>query len=180
VLIGELWLPDADRLIRYLRADELHTAFNFDYLSCAWEPLRLRECIDAALTAHAPVDAPTTWVISNHDVTRPVTRYGRDDTAFSFEAKRVGTPTDLARGTRRARACRVALDGAAGLDLLLPGRGARSSRGGGHPDDRKRDPMWFRSGRRDPGRDGCRVPIPLGGRPAAVRLQPGRCRPASG
>jgi len=31
------------------------------------------------------------------------------------------------------------------------------------PDDLRRDPMWFRSGGRDPGRDGCRVPIPWAG-----------------
>ena len=35
---------------------------------------------------------------SNHDVTRVVTRYGRADTSFSFAAKRIGTPTDLALG----------------------------------------------------------------------------------
>ena len=46
-------------------------------------------------------DAPATWVLSNHDVTRPVTRYGRADTSFAFESKRRGTPTDLERGTRR-------------------------------------------------------------------------------
>ena len=163
VLIGELWLPDADRLIRYLRADELHTAFNFDYLSCAWEPLRLRESIDAALTAHAPVDAPTTWVISNHDVTRPVTRYGRDDTAFSFEAKRVGTPTDLARGTRRARAAALLSMALPGSMYIYQGEELGLPEVEDIPDDRKRDPMWFRSGRRDPGRDGCRVPIPWEG-----------------
>ena len=55
----------------------------------------MRTSIDATLDAHAPVDAPTTWVLSNHDVTRPVTRYGRADTSFAFEAKRAGTPTDL-------------------------------------------------------------------------------------
>jgi alpha-glucosidase len=163
VLIGELWLPDPDRLTRYLRADELHTAFNFDYLSCAWEPLRMRECIDAALTAHAPVDAPTTWVISNHDVTRPVTRYGRDDTAFSFEAKRVGTPTDLARGTRRARAAALLSMALPGSMYVYQGEELGLPEVEDIPDDRKRDPMWFRSGRRDPGRDGCRVPIPWEG-----------------
>ena len=47
-------------------------------------------------------------------MTRPVTRYGRADTSFSFETKREGTPTDLARGTRRARA-------AALLAMALPG-----------------------------------------------------------
>ena len=178
VLIGELWLPDPDRLMRYLRADELHTAFNFDYLSCAWEPPRMRECIDAALTAHAPVDAPTTWVISNHDVTRPVTRYGRDDTAFSFEAKRVGTPTDLARGTRRARAAALLSMALPGSMYVYQGEELGLPEVEDIPDDRKRDPMWFRSGRRDPGRDGCRVPIPWEGDRPPYGFSPDGADPA--
>ena len=87
----------------------------------------------SALAAHAPVDAPATWVLSNHDVTRPVTRYGRAETGFSFETKREGTPTDLARG-RAPRSCsRAAGDGAARVDVHLPGRGARPAGGGEHP-----------------------------------------------
>ena len=43
VLIGEVWLPDAERLTRYLRPGELHSAFNFDFLCCAWDSARLRE-----------------------------------------------------------------------------------------------------------------------------------------
>ena len=31
------------------------------------------------------------------------------------------------------------------------------------PHDRRQDPMWHRSGGRDPGRDGCRIPIPWDG-----------------
>jgi alpha-glucosidase len=31
------------------------------------------------------------------------------------------------------------------------------------PADRRQDPMWLRSGGRDPGRDGCRVPLPWSG-----------------
>ncbi len=42
VLIGEVWMPDIERFARYLRPDELHTAFNFDFLTCPWEPARLR------------------------------------------------------------------------------------------------------------------------------------------
>src|SRR2546430_1815889 len=87
LLVGEIWLPDADRLARYLRPDELHTAFNFDFLACPWEPGQLRASIVSALAAHALVDAPATWVLSNPDVTRPVTRYGRADTPFAFESK---------------------------------------------------------------------------------------------
>ncbi len=37
VLIGEIWLPDAERFALYLRDDELHTAFNFDFLACPWD-----------------------------------------------------------------------------------------------------------------------------------------------
>src|SRR4029077_9277842 len=34
VLVGEIWLPDADRLPPYLPPDGLHTAFHFDFLGC--------------------------------------------------------------------------------------------------------------------------------------------------
>ncbi|MGN6501523.1 MAG: alpha-amylase family glycosyl hydrolase, partial [Pseudolysinimonas sp.] len=36
VLVGELWLPEIDRFVAYLRPDELHTAFNFDFLARPW------------------------------------------------------------------------------------------------------------------------------------------------
>jgi alpha-glucosidase len=163
VLVGEMWIPDAERLGLYLRPTELHTAFNFDLLSCPWEPDRLRDSIETTLRTHAGVGAPATWVLSNHDVTRPVTRYGRADTSFAFAAKRAGTPTDLALGRRRARA-------AALLTMALPGsvyvyQGEEL----GLPEvediepDRIQDPMHFRSGGVDPGRDGARVPLPWSG-----------------
>ncbi|WBB77054.1 glycoside hydrolase family 13 protein [Micromonospora sp. WMMD1128] len=162
-LVGEVWLPDRQRFANYLRPDELHTAFNFDFLGCAWDAVALRESIDGTLAAHAPVGAPATWVLSNHDVTRHVTRYGRADTTFSFAAKREGIPTDLELGTRRARA-------AALLSLALPGA-AYVYQGEelglweveDIPYELRQDPMWERSGRVDPGRDGCRVPLPWQG-----------------
>ncbi|MFI7213546.1 glycoside hydrolase family 13 protein [Micromonospora maritima] len=162
-LVGEVWLPDRQRFAHYLRPDELHTAFNFDFLGCAWDAGALRESIDGTLAAHAPVGAPATWVLSNHDVTRHVTRYGRADTRFSFAAKREGIPTDLELGTRRARA-------AALLSLALPGA-AYVYQGEelglweveDIPYELRQDPMWERSGRVDPGRDGCRVPLPWQG-----------------
>jgi alpha-glucosidase len=163
LLVGEVWLPDAERLARYLRADELHTAFNFDFLACPWERDRLQVSIDAALAAHALVDAPPTWVLSNHDVTRPVTRYGRDDTSFSFEAKRAGTPTDLARGTRRARAAAVLTMALPGSMYVYQGEELGLPEVEDIPSHLRRDPMHARSGGVDPGRDGCRVPLPWSG-----------------
>ncbi|MFD3377786.1 MULTISPECIES: glycoside hydrolase family 13 protein [unclassified Streptomyces] len=159
VFVGEVWLPDSERFARYLRPDELHTAFNFSFLSCPWEEARLRAAIDDTLAEHAPVGAPATWVLCNHDVTRTVTRYGRQDTAFDFATKTYNTPTDLRLGTRRARA-------AALLTLALPGsvyiyQGEELGLPEAEiPRDRIQDPMHFRSGGTDPGRDGCRVPLP--------------------
>ncbi|MFC7494101.1 MULTISPECIES: glycoside hydrolase family 13 protein [unclassified Nocardioides] len=162
VLIGEIWLPDAERFARYLRPDVLHSAFNFDFMASPWDAKALRVSIEQTLDVHDRVGAPATWVLSNHDVTRPVTRYGREDTAFAFETKRFGTPTDLELGTRRARAAALlamALPGAfylyQGEELGLPEADI--------PPDRVEDPMHARSGGVDPGRDGCRVPFPWSG-----------------
>jgi alpha-glucosidase len=163
MLVGEVWLPDVERFVRYLRPDELHTAFNFDFLACPWEPGPTRASIESALAAHAPVDAPATWVLSNHDVTRPVTRYGRADTRFAFETKRAGTPTDLLRGTRRARAAALLAMALPGSMYVYQGEELGLPEAENIPSDRRQDPMWHRSGGVDPGRDGCRVPIPWSG-----------------
>jgi alpha-glucosidase len=163
VLIGEVWLPDADRLARYLRPDELHTAFNFDFLGCPWEAQRIRASIDASLAVHEPVGAPATWVLSNHDVTRPVTRYGRADSSFAFATKRPGVPTDLERGTRRARAAALLTMALPGAMYVYQGEELGLPEVEDIPPERRRDPMWLRSDGNDPGRDGCRVPIPWSG-----------------
>lgn len=163
VLVGEVWVPEAERFARYLRPDELHSAFNFDFLNCAWGEEPMRAVIDLTLAVHAPVGAPPTWVLSNHDVTRHVTRYGRVDTSFGFDNRQHGVPTDLDLGTRRARA-------AALLTLALPG-GVYVYQGDelglwevtDIPDESRDDPVWERSGHQDFGRDGCRVPLPWSG-----------------
>ena len=178
VLVGEIWLPDPDRLARYLRPDELHTAFNFDFLGCPWDAGRLHVSIDSALSAHAPVDAPATWVLSNHDVTRPVTRYGRADSSFAFESKRAGTPTDLERGTRRARAAALLAMALPGSLYVYQGEELGLPEVEDIPNDRRQDPMWLRSGGVDPGRDGCRIPIPWSGdRPSYGFSDDGSARP---
>ncbi|MEO6703563.1 MAG: glycoside hydrolase family 13 protein [Jatrophihabitantaceae bacterium] len=163
VLIGELWLPDADRFALYLRPDELHTAFNFDFLVCPWDERRLRHSIEATLAAHARVGAPATWVLSNHDVTRVVTRYGRADTSFSFAAKRHCVETDLVLGHRRARAAALLAAALPGSLYIYQGDELGLPEVEDIPTDQLTDPMYFRSGGQDPGRDGCRVPLPWSG-----------------
>jgi alpha-glucosidase len=151
------------RLADYLRPDELHTAFNFDFLKCALEADKLGEVIDRTITDLAKVGAPATWVLSNHDEVRHVTRYGRADTGVTTPMRDQGHPTDLTLGTRRARA-------AALLMLALPG-GAYVYQGEelglyeveDLAESVLQDPTWERSGHTVRGRDGCRVPLPWTG-----------------
>lgn len=160
VLVGEVWLPDTERFARFLRPDEMHTAFNFDFMARPWDAKALRESITTTLDAHAPVGAPATWVLSNHDVTRPVTRYGRADSSFAFTAKRFGTPTDLDLGRRRARAAALLVAALPGALYVYQGDELGLPEVEDLPRELLQDPMHDRSGGVDPGRDGCRVPLP--------------------
>jgi alpha-glucosidase len=162
IFVAEAWVDRPERLARYVQPGELHSAFNFDYLRAPWSAPELRATIDSSLDALGSVGAPSTWVLSNHDVERHPTRYGRKETAALVGVQRATDPgpVDLALGLRRARA-------AAFLTLALPG-GAYVYQGEelglpevlDIPDAALRDPIWKRSGYTRRGRDGCRVPLP--------------------
>lgn len=159
--VAEAWVEPPERLARYVRDDELHSAFNFDYLKAAWSASDLRRSIDESVTVLASVGAPATWVLENHDVERVVTRYGREVTAAGEGSSRIADgPVDERLGRHRARAAGL-------LMLALPG-GAYIYQGQelglpevlDLPEDALQDPVWERSGRTRRGRDGCRVPLP--------------------
>jgi alpha-glucosidase len=162
-LIGEVWMPDHERFARYLRPDELHTAFNFEFLRCPWDATALRACVDSAIAAHAPVGAPASWVLSNHDVTRHVTRFGREITSFDFANRHHGEPVDLALGTRRARAALLLTLALPGAMYVYQGEELGLEEVEDLPDELRDDPMWHRTAGADPGRDGCRIPLPWSG-----------------
>jgi alpha-glucosidase len=163
VFVSEAVVAGPERLARYVRPDELHTSFNFDYLRAPWDADGLRAAIDGTLSALAPVGAPPTWVLSSHDETRHVTRFGRAASGAGTMGFDASSPTDLALGLRRARA-------AALLTLALPG-GAYLYQGEelglpeveDLPEEVLQDPTWERSGHTARGRDGCRVPLPWSG-----------------
>jgi alpha-glucosidase len=163
VLIGEIWLADAARLASYLSPDELHSVFNFPYLCCPWDAGRLREVIDSTLAFHIAAGAPPTWVLSNHDVDRHVSRYGRADTSFGLDRRDHSQPVDLELGTRRARAAALLTMALPGSVYLYQGEELGLWEVEDIPDERRQDPIWFRTGGADPGRDGCRVPLPWAG-----------------
>lgn len=144
--VAEAWLDSPARIARYVRPDELHQAFNFGYLLAPLRAGAMREVIQSSLDASAEVGAPTTWVLGNHDVVRPVTRYGDG-------------PVGLARA-RAAALLTLALPGSMyiyqGEELGLPEVLDL-------PEEVLQDPNWERSGHTVRGRDGARVPLPWSG-----------------
>ncbi|MER6254078.1 glycoside hydrolase family 13 protein [Streptomyces sp. NPDC001584] len=128
--VAEAWAPTSERLALYVRPDELHQAFNFRFLNCPWDPAAMRTVIDESLAATTAVGAPTTWVLSNHDVVRHVTRYG-------------GGP----RGLARARAAALLMLALPGSAYLYQGEELGLPEVADLPDQVRRDPA-FRRGRR--------------------------------
>ncbi len=161
VLVAESWAPTPERLANYIRSDEMHTAFNFDFLESHWAAADLRTSITRSLAASGAVGAPTTWVLSNHDVVRHPTRLALPQVGKRVNGLKATDPQpDEALGLRRARAATLmmlALPGSAyvyqGEELGLPEHTTL-------PDDVRQDPTYFRHDGEVAGRDGCRVPIP--------------------
>ncbi|MFI0219006.1 glycoside hydrolase family 13 protein [Streptomyces lydicus] len=144
--VAEAWAPTAERLALYVRPDELHQAFNFQFLNAPWQADALRAVIDASLAATTSVGAPTTWVLSNHDVVRHTTRLGG--------------------GLARARAATLLMLALPGSAYLYQGEELGLPEVTDLPDDVRQDPAFFRGSRaggQDGFRDGCRVPLPWTG-----------------
>ncbi|MEW9550268.1 glycoside hydrolase family 13 protein [Nonomuraea sp. NPDC050783] len=134
--VAEAWVSSPERLARYIGPDELHQAFNFEFMMADFHAKSFRAVIEKSLAEAELVGAPTTWVLSNHDKPRHVTRHG-----------------SLARA-RAATLLMLALPGSAylynGEELGLPEVLDL-------PDELRQDPAFLRRGE---SRDGCRVPIP--------------------
>ena len=163
IFVAEAWVAPPQRLARYVRPDELHTAFNFDFLRCSWSAQSFRSVIDSSLAALHAVGAPATWVLSNHDVTRHVTRYGRPVTRGTGPQHEPHVPADLALGERRARAGLLLMLALPGGVYVYQGEELGLEEVEDLPEDVLQDPTWHRSGHTVRGRDGCRVPLPWSG-----------------
>ena len=143
MMVGELWVATPERLVRYLRPDELQTAFNFDLTLAGWDAKAMRTAIEEYDAAHQEVRATSTWVLSNHDVVRHVTRYGGG-----------------AVGLRRARAAALLLLGLPGSAYVYQGEELGLPEVTDLPDALRQDPSFAMTGGTNGFRDGCRVPIP--------------------
>ena len=142
ISVAEAWVHPSSRAARYVRSDELHQIFNFDFLIAPWNGEYLKEAIDRTLQDVGAVGAPATWVLSNHDSPRLVSRLGGG-----------------AIGQRRARAFALLTHALPGGCYIYQGEELGLS-DGLIPDSARQDPVYFRTSGIDKGRDGARVPMP--------------------
>jgi alpha-glucosidase len=134
--VAEAWVSSPERLARYVGPDELHQAFNFEFMMADFHAKSFRTVIEKSLKEAELVGAPTTWVLSNHDKPRHVTRHG---------------------GPARARAATLLMLALPGSAYLYNGEELGLPEVLDLPDELRQDPAFLRSGE---SRDGCRVPIP--------------------
>ncbi|PWU52317.1 alpha-amylase [Micromonospora globispora] len=150
--VAEAWAETPQRLARYIGPDELHQAFSFDFLDATWSADSFRKVIDTALAESTIVGASTTWVLSNHDRQRHVTRYGDGEV-----------------GLRRARAAALLMLALPGCAYVYQGEELGLPEVLDLPDELRQDPAFLRTGE---SRDGCRVPIPWSGELAPYGFSP--------
>lgn len=140
--VAEAWLPPA-RARRYVAGDTLHQIFNFDFLMAPWDAGALARVITSTIDGLAP--APVTWALNNHDTARVATRLGGGDV-----------------GVRRARALAMLAHALPGSLYIFQGEelGLQDAE---IPNERREDPVFFRSKGEQLGRDGARAPLPWSG-----------------
>jgi alpha-glucosidase len=161
--VAEAWVP-GESLPLYLRPDELANSFNFQFLDSQWDAKILKKNIKDTFKNLEGTGAPASWVYENHDVTRKVNRFDRGlgGGGVSNAKQRYGNlkKFSLKRGTQRARAGALLMLALPGGAYIYQGEELGLPEVTNIPKNRLEDPYWKMSGFTDPGRDGCRVPIP--------------------
>ena len=161
MMVAEAWVAPLSRMFRYVRPGEMHQTFNFTYLMAGWDATSLTHAIDRSFEQAGRVGAPNTWVLSNHDTVRHASRYGlADPSSYPAGITAEDEQPDEAVGRRRARAAamvELGLPGSAyiyqGDELGLPEHTTLAA-------EHRQDPYFFRTDGKEPGRDGCRIPLP--------------------
>lgn len=172
-MVAEAWVEPLSRLARYVRPDEMHQAFNFAFLAAGWHAPSLRRVVTASFAANDAVGAPTTWVMSNHDVVRHASRLGLADPTHRPNGIGHGDEQpDAALGLHRARAATLLMLGLPGSAYLYQGEELGLPDHTTLDDALRQDPAFFRTGGAERGRDGCRVPLPWSGDAPGLGFSP--------
>ena len=162
ILVAEAWIRPLRRMAKWVRPDEMHQAFNFAFLECPWDATAIQAVIDKSLAEFDAVGAPSTWVMSNHDVVRHASRlavFGENPQGHGIGPRSAFKP-DLIVGLQRARAITLVMLALPGSAYVYQGEELGLPEHVDIPDDARQDPTWYRTEGERYGRDGCRVPLP--------------------
>jgi alpha-glucosidase len=172
--VGEVWYDVPGTLLRYLAPGGLPQVFNFQLIMAGWRAAAFREAIDGVLVLAGGSRAP--WVIGNHDVPRPVSRYqlAEDFSFHMIETLISAGAQDLRTGARRARAAALLLLALPGSAYIYQGEELGLPEVTALPDEARQDPTFRRTGGLLHGRDGCRVPLPWSSTGAAFGFSEGK------
>jgi len=158
VTLGEISAEDSNATIaEYTRPGRLHMGYSFELLSSEHSPAHIRATVEGALAASA--DAWPCWSISNHDVQRVLSRWGRPD-----------SPPHLAT-LFTALVCSLR-----GAVCIYQGEelGLREAE---VPFESLRDPYGIAFWPKFKGRDGCRTPMPWDSRASDLGFGSGAAPP---
>jgi alpha-glucosidase len=160
-MVAEAWVSDPARHALYLRPDEYHQAFNFNFISARWRAPEIADAVDASLASTSAVGSVPTWALENHDIVRLPTRLGLPDPGTRPNGIGADDPQpDEAAGLRRARAMTLLAAALPGSLYVYQGQELGLPEHTTLPDGLRQDPTFARSGGAERGRDGCRVPLP--------------------
>ncbi len=153
ILLGETPVPVTELAAYYGDGrDELHLAFNFPFISAAFECAALRDVVELT-EAVLPAGAWPVWTGSNHDMFRFPTRWAGDD-------------------PRKVRLALLMLLSLRGTPVLYQGDEIGLGNGKVAHDD-MRDPLGVRYFPYYEGRDAGRTPMPWSGAPGGGFTIPG-------
>ena len=162
ILVAEAWVRPLRRMAKWARPDEMHQAFNFAFLECPWDATAIRSVIAESLAVFGAVGAPSTWVLSNHDVVRHASRlavFGENPQGHGIGPRSQFQP-DRVVGLQRAGALTLVMLGLPGSSYVYQGEELGLPEHVDIPDAARQDPTWHRTEGERYGRDGCRVPLP--------------------
>ncbi|NCV37571.1 MAG: alpha-amylase, partial [Actinobacteria bacterium] len=145
-MAAEAWILPLSKMAKWVRKDEYHQAFNFEYLATEWEAKRLKEVVDESLFEFGAVGAPSTWVLSNHDVIRHVTRLSYKEIPKQGDGIGPDYPQpDEAKGQRIGRAASAFMLGLPGSSYLYQGEELGLPEHTTLESEYRQDPTFFRT-----------------------------------
>ena len=161
-MCGEAYVLPLSLMAKWVRPDEFHQTFNFRFLDAGWDKEALVLAINESFDAFDSVGAPSTWVLSNHDVIRHASRFGGDfGRATASDGIGPDNPQpDNELGIKKARGATLFMLGLPGASYLYQGEELGLPEHTSIAPEHRQDPTFARTGGARVGRDGCRVPLP--------------------